>query len=97
MLTERKVGSQAGLQVYPEYTCVPFGEGKMCIFNTIAHTGDIYDMQTGECSGMLSAPTWNESGESNFYTCNPVTFSFEPSFKSNLKLEQTSAKRVSLA
>lgn len=98
VMTETKVGSQSGLQIYPEYTCLPFGEGRLCIFNSIAHTGVIYDMISGNRTGDLSAPTWDGSGEMNFYSFNPPAFVFEPSFRGNLKLELTngSADRVRL-
>lgn len=86
VLTETKQGNQAGLLVYPEYTCLPFGEGKLCVFNTVAHTGVIHDMKSGEKIGTLPSPTWNCTGEQKFYSMNPITFDFEPSFKSNLNL-----------
>jgi F-box interacting protein len=88
VMSETKVGSQAGLQVYPEYTCVPFGEGKLCIFNTIVHTGVVYDKLSGGHTGptTLPAPTWRGSGEMGFYCMNPLTFTFEPSFKGNPEL-----------
>jgi F-box interacting protein len=88
VMSETKVGSQAGLQVYPEYTCVPFGEGKLCIFNTIVHTGVVYDKLSEEHFGFttLPAPTWRGSGEMGFYCMNPLTFTFEPSFKGNPEL-----------
>jgi hypothetical protein len=42
-----EAGSQAAwLQIYPEYTCVPFRERELCIFNTIVHTGIVYDIQS---------------------------------------------------
>jgi hypothetical protein len=81
VMTETKVGNQAGLQTYPEYTCVSFGEGKLCIFNTIVHTGVVYDVQSGKRVGTLPAPTCGGSGDMGFYSMNPITFSFEPSFK----------------
>lgn len=79
VMSETKVGSQAGLQVYPEYACVPFGEGKVCIFNTIVHTGIVYDVQSGKRIETLPSPTWR--GEMGFYSMNALTFTFEPSFK----------------
>ncbi|KAG0632508.1 hypothetical protein M758_1G332900 [Ceratodon purpureus] len=86
VMRETKAGNQAGLQTYPEYTCVPFGDGKLCIFNTIAHTGIVYDVRSGDRVDSLSCPTCSGSGDMGFYSMNPVTFSFEPSFKGNPNL-----------
>lgn len=33
-----------GLLLYPDYTCLPLEENKLCIFNTVGLTGDVYDM-----------------------------------------------------
>jgi F-box interacting protein len=85
VMAEAKVGSEAGLQVYPEFACVPFGEGKLCIFNTIVHTGVVYDIQSGNCVETLSSPDWSVEMPRlhGFHSMNPLTFTFEPSFKGN--------------
>ena len=76
-----RVGNPA-LQIYPEYTCVPFGPETLCIFNTIEHTGTVYDVRThGQRIETLPSPSWNGSGERGLYSANPLTFCFEPSFK----------------
>lgn len=76
-----KVGGRS-LEVYPEHMCVPYGEGKLCVFNTIDHTGIVYDVRThGQRIETLPSPSWNGSGERVLYSANPLTFSFEPSFK----------------
>lgn len=36
------------LLVYPEQTCVGFGDGKLCIFNALKRNGVVYDMRDGE-------------------------------------------------
>lgn len=65
--------SGRGLLVYPEYTCVPFGIGKLCVFNTITREGVVYDLDNGMQPGVLEAPPENQRGE-NFFCLNPVSF-----------------------
>ena len=78
----RNRSSRAGLQTFPEYTCVSFGEGKLCIFDTVLRTGLVYDIQTGYHIETLPSPTWSApSGEMGFYSMNLLAFSFEPSFR----------------
>jgi F-box interacting protein len=84
VMSRLKVGGRSLLVYpeYPEYTCVPFGEGMLCIFNTIVHTGTVYDVRThGQRIETLPSPSWNGSGERGLYSANPLTFCFEPSFK----------------
>jgi hypothetical protein len=81
IVTLPRQGNRA-LLVYPEYTCVPRGENKLCIFNTIEKTGVVYDM--------LKDPVISEPHESlpappiengiMFHSLNPVGYAFEPSF-----------------
>jgi hypothetical protein len=71
-----------GLLVYPEYTCVPYGKGKLCVFNTIRRDGLVYDIQTGMQCEVLEEPPVNQRGD-NFFSLNPVSFSLQPNFGSN--------------
>lgn len=83
VITDTKVG-YVGLQLYPEYTCVPLGEGKLCVFNSIEHVGIVYDIENEKrCESTLQPPTRFGSEDMVFYSLNPLTFNFEPSFKTN--------------
>ena len=81
-VTRQRQGYRA-LLVYPEYTCVPVGENKLCIFNTIERTGVVYNM--------LDDPINPDTTESipvtppmedklMFHSLNPIGYAFEPSF-----------------
>jgi hypothetical protein len=70
-----------GLLVYPEYSIVPFGEGKLCVFNTIKRDGVIYDIQSGMQCDDLKEPPVNQRGD-NFFSLNPVSFTLQPNFVS---------------
>lgn len=86
-MIQMKFGSQVGFQIYLEYMCVLFGEGKVCLFNIIVYMGVIYDMQSGKCIGNLFLLIWDGSGDMGFYSLNFFIFSFELSFKGNCKFE----------
>ena len=81
VVTRQRQGNRA-LLVYPEYTCVPVGENKLCIFNAIEKTGVIYDLQNepvvAETFETLPSPVM-EKGVM-FHSLNPVGYAFEPSF-----------------
>ncbi|XP_024375380.1 F-box/kelch-repeat protein At5g15710 [Physcomitrium patens] len=90
-LTLSRRGTRA-LLVYPEFTCVPVEEHKLCIFNTVQLTGDVYDMskETVETSHFESLPTPPAllDNKTLFYSLNPLNYYFQPSFGvvlSNLK------------
>ncbi|KAG0625148.1 hypothetical protein M758_2G031300 [Ceratodon purpureus] len=68
-----------GLLVYPEYTCIPYGKGKLCVFNTIKRDGVVYDIQTGMQCEVLEEPPVNHRGD-NFFSLNPVSFTLQPNF-----------------
>ncbi|KAG0558339.1 hypothetical protein KC19_10G020600 [Ceratodon purpureus] len=68
-----------GLQVYPEHTCVSFGDGKLCIFNTLTRDGVVYDMQDGKQLEVLQPPPVKQKGD-NFFSLNPTLFTLQPSF-----------------
>jgi hypothetical protein len=69
-----------GVSSDPEFVCVSFGEGKCCIFNTIRLTGKVYDIRNG---GYLGPLPFNRKGHKAFHlNLNPLSFTFEPSFKS---------------
>ena len=71
-----------GLQVYPEYTCVNFGDGKLCVFNTLNRDGVVYDIQDGRQVEVLEPPPSNQKGE-NFFSLNPASFTLQPSYDSD--------------
>ena len=68
-----------GLLIYPEYACVGLGVGKLCIFNTLEHTGKVYDMRHGGSPEPLPPP--QNKGVEVFHSLNPLAFTFEPNFK----------------
>lgn len=75
--------SGRGLLVYPEFACVGFGAGKLCIFNTIDYTGNVYDIRNGGNLGPLPSNPSHKGGE-GFHCLNPLTFTFEPNFQSTV-------------
>lgn len=78
VVKESKSGGR-GLLVYPEYTCVPHGADKICIFNTIEHKGIVYDVVNGGIVKEISPPS-TQLGE-GFHSLNPLSFIFHPNFK----------------
>jgi hypothetical protein len=76
IVTRPRQGNRA-LLVYPEYTCVPVGENKLCIFNTIDKTGVVYAI-VPETFDTLPSPDVEEG--TMFHSLNPVGYAFEPSF-----------------
>jgi hypothetical protein len=71
-----------GLQVYPEHTCVSFGDGKLCVFNTLTRDGLVYDMQDGKQVEVLQPPPPDQKGD-NFFSLNPASFTLQPNFDSD--------------
>jgi F-box interacting protein len=71
-----------GLQVYPEHTCVSFGDGKLCVFNTLTRDGLVYDMQDGKQVEVLPPPPPDQKGD-NFFSLNPASFTLQPNFDSD--------------
>ena len=67
---------------YPEYTCVGFGAGKLCILNTVDNSGKVYDMRHGGMSEPLPSPSHKR--EDVFHSLNPLVFTFESNFKSSV-------------
>lgn len=80
MIRVKKTGGR-GLLVYPEYICVPYGNGKLCIFNTIKRDGLVYDVRSGMQCEVLEQPPVNQRGD-NFFSLNPVSFTLQPNFVS---------------
>ncbi|KAG0603122.1 hypothetical protein M758_10G068400 [Ceratodon purpureus] len=66
-------------QLYNEYSCVSFGDGKLCVFNVFSRNGMVYDMRDGRQISVLVAPPGNEKGE-KFSTLNCASFSLQPCF-----------------
>lgn len=67
------------LLVYPEYTCVAHGDGKFCIFNTIEHTGVVYNID-GNTHEPLPVPPTLTSTIKSFHSLNPLSYTFQPNF-----------------
>ena len=82
IVREQKTGGR-GLLVYPEYVCVTFGDGKVCVFNSLEHTGKVYDIRDGSHLGPLPLKL-NHTGSNAFHSLNPLSFTFEPNFKSTV-------------
>ena len=82
IVREQKMGGR-GLLVYPEYVCVNFGDGKVCVFNSIKHTGKVYDIHNGGHLGPLPLKL-DHTGSEAFHSLNPLSFTFEPNFKSTV-------------
>jgi len=78
VVRENKNGGR-GLLIYPEYACVGLKVGKLCVFNTLEHTGKVYDMRHGGPPEPLPPP--QSKGAEVFHTLNPLAFTFEPNFK----------------
>ncbi|KAG0626019.1 hypothetical protein M758_2G096500 [Ceratodon purpureus] len=82
-VVKRERQGNRALLVYPEYTCVPVGENKLCIFNTIERTGVIYDMlkdSSANTDDFESIPLPPSEDGIMFHSLNPVGYAFEPSF-----------------
>lgn len=71
--------SGRGLLVYPEYTCVAHGDGRFCIFNTIEHTGVVYDTDSNTRKLLEPSPPLIPNAE-RFHSLNPLSYTFQPSF-----------------
>nr|XP_024368272.1 uncharacterized protein LOC112278766 isoform X2 [Physcomitrium patens] len=81
-LVRQRQGNRA-LLVYPEFTCVPIKENKLCIYNTIERTGVVYEMVEGliDPSNYESLPKPPPMHDVvRFQSLNPVGYAFEPSF-----------------
>ena len=80
VVEESRKGIRA-LLVYPEYCCVPQGKGRLCIFNTIERTGDVYELQENIVikKESLPQPPSSQIGVM-FHSLNPIGYTFEPSF-----------------
>lgn len=85
VVRDRKSGGR-GLLVYPERACVGFGEGKLCVFNTLELTGKVYDVRKGgdrwEPLIVPSPGTHHKGGGAElFHSLNPLSFTFQPNFQ----------------
>ncbi|KAG0618563.1 hypothetical protein M758_4G074000 [Ceratodon purpureus] len=76
-------GSDRGCSVYPEYTCVSFGDGKLCVFNTLNRDGVVYDMQDGSQCGLLQPPSYNPKDLNRIFSLNPASFLLKLKVASN--------------
>jgi hypothetical protein len=80
VIKKNKDGGRS-LEVYPEFALVPSTERRLCIFNTVDHTGDIYELENcDECEALPTLPRNGFRGELGFFSLNPLTFVLEPSF-----------------
>ena len=81
IVREQRPGGGVTLCI-PQFVCVSFGEGKLCIFDTILLTGKVYDIRNG---GYLGPLPLNRKGHKPFHiSLNPLSFTFEPKFKSTI-------------
>ena len=71
-----------GLLVYPQYACVGFGAGKLCVFDTIEHTGKVHDIRNGGHFDLPPSPVTSscKGGNKLFHSLNPMAFTFAPDF-----------------
>jgi hypothetical protein len=85
VIQKQKIGGRS-LEVYPEYVCVPYNEGHLCILNAIDHTGVVYDIRDqGQSEFPLETlPETGFRGELGFFSLNPMSFTFEPKFSSKV-------------
>jgi hypothetical protein len=86
VIRSKKTGGGRSLEIYPEYMCVAYADSQLCIFNTVSHTGMIYDVRHDGHSGetqVLQAPPEAWSGEC-FYSLNPLSFPLELSLTSQV-------------
>ena len=69
-----------GLLVYPQYACVGFGAGKLCVFDTIEHTGKVHDIRNGGHFDLPPPPVTSscKGGNKLFHSLNPLAFTFAP-------------------
>ena len=82
VVKETRTGGR-GLLLYPEYACVGFGAGKLCVFNTIEHTGKVYDIRNAGLVEPLPSIVKSKGGQM-FHSLNPLSFTFEPNFQSTV-------------
>ncbi|KAG0610956.1 hypothetical protein M758_7G103600 [Ceratodon purpureus] len=81
VIRKKKLGGRS-LEVYPEYVCVPYSEGHLCILNAIDHTGVVHDIRNQEQSEfpLETLPEKGFKGELGFFGLNPMSFMVEPRF-----------------
>ncbi|KAG0567102.1 hypothetical protein KC19_7G110100 [Ceratodon purpureus] len=93
---QRKKSGGRSLEVYPEFTCVPCDEGRLCILNSIDHTGVIYDIRDPEQSEvpLQALPDKDFRGELGFFCLNPMSFAVEPRFSSKVYHRKERLKEV---
>ncbi|KAG0565767.1 hypothetical protein KC19_7G013000 [Ceratodon purpureus] len=60
---EWQIFMEHGRTLYEEYSCVSFGDGKLCVFNMLNCDGVVYDMQDGRQVSVLAAPPEDQKGE----------------------------------
>ncbi|CAK9201959.1 unnamed protein product [Sphagnum jensenii] len=84
LVDEKRKGYSRGLLVYPEYICLPHGEGKLCVFSSLEHTVVVYDLNSNTRESLPPPPpNFLRHGTefSKLHTLNPLTFVFRPSFQ----------------
>ena len=69
----RKTGGPS-LEVYPEFTIMPYSDHQVCIFNTLDHSGVVYDVENVGQSEELRAPPATGFGGDGFFSLNPTSF-----------------------
>jgi hypothetical protein len=72
------------LEIYgPEYTCVPYSDSQLYIFNAYDHTGVVYDIrdQAGQSEVVQALPRqYTLNKEHILNSLYPILFTIEPRF-----------------
>ncbi|XP_024370667.1 uncharacterized protein [Physcomitrium patens] len=79
MMVEKRSRGR-GLLVYPEFTCVPFDDHQLAIFNTIEHTIETIDFSKSTGTALIRKETLPTLQGNRFHSLNPVGFVYRPSF-----------------
>ncbi|KAG0558336.1 hypothetical protein KC19_10G020300 [Ceratodon purpureus] len=84
VMRAKKMGGRS-LEIYPEHTCVPYSKHQLCVFNTIDHSGVVYDVKNhGQSEVNLQAPPAKGFSGECFFSLNPLSFTIEPRFRSKV-------------
>jgi hypothetical protein len=84
VIKKRNIGGRS-LEVYPEFALVPYSDKELCLYNTVEHSGEVYDVQDqGECESLQRLPEKGFRGELGFFSLNPISFAIEPGLSSKV-------------
>ena len=65
------------LEAYPEFSCMPYSDRQVCIFNALDHSGLVYDVENEGQVEELPAPPAIGFGGDGFFSLNPMSFTVE--------------------